>query len=91
MVQSLLGGHQTSISAIAGGIAGSIFGPWGVGTGFLLGTMMDVGDMGIAGRTINGAHNKDATQYAHQLFGNHGALYKSQDIWTNIVKEYIKN
>jgi len=80
-----IAGNQTSASAVLGYL---MFGL----PGYLAGNAMDWIEFGWAGRTVNGANNRNATNDTKgNWISNHGELYKDSDVWENNIHKNIKN
>lgn len=73
-VQNLMGGTGTSASALIGGL---ILGQFG----FLLGSVLNYDEMGMAGRTYANAHNVDTTAGSGWFVGAHSNAITNLSAW----------
>jgi len=48
-------------------------------------------EVGVAGRTVEGAHNVNASAYGGLIFSIHGDMLSNQGIWSNLIHSKIKN
>jgi RHS repeat-associated protein len=83
-------GNQIKFSGVAGfGFGLMLCGVPCAALGAVMGNSLGWGEFGLAGRTVDGANNQNATTNTRKLWGNHGELL-NQSIWDNRVHSKIK-